>query len=169
MLLRLVAVCLVGLIAVVADAADKPSGVTGIYLTTRYPALTVRAGETTTVDLSLRNFSHPPQELTLSVPGIAAGWKATILGGGQPVASATVEPDSEAKLQLRLEPPAGTGPGDYRFLVEAKGNGSDLKLPITVTIGQELPAKLKLTTNFPSLRGTATTSFKFRVDRKSTR
>ena len=162
MLLRLVAICLVGLMAA-ADAADKPSGITGVYLTTRYPALTVRAGETTTVDLSLRNFNHPPQELSVLVPVVASGWKATILGGGQPVASAIVAPDTEEKLQLRLEPPAGAGPGDYRFLVQAKGDGSDLKLPITVTIGQELPAKLKLTTNFPSLRGTATTSFKFRV------
>ena len=58
---------------------------------------------------------------------------------------------------------AGTGPGDYHFLVDASGAGNHLKLPIIVTIGQELPAKLKLTTNFPSLRGTATTSFKFRV------
>jgi uncharacterized membrane protein len=112
MLLRLVAVCLVGLMVAAADAADKPPGITGIYLTTRYPALTVRAGETTTVDLSLRNFNHPPEELNLSVPGVATGWKATILGGGQPIASATVAPDSEEKLQLRLEPPSGTGPGD---------------------------------------------------------
>ena len=163
MLLRLVAVCLVGLTTVAAEAADKPSNITGVYLTTRYPALTVRAGETTTVDLSLHNFNRPPEEFTLSVPQVADGWKATILGGGQPVASATVEPDSEAKLQLRLEPPANTGPGDYHFLVEAKSGGTDLKLPISVTIGQELPAKLKLTTNFPSLRGSATTSFKFRV------
>src|SRR5712691_1909732 len=163
MLLRLVAVCFLILMAVPADAADKPLGITGVYLTTRYPALTVRAGETTTIDLSLRNFNHPPQQLVLSVPEAAKGWKATVLGGGQPVASAIVAPDAEEKLQLRLEPPAGTGPGEYRFLVEAKGDGSDLKLPIIVTIGQELPAKLKLTTNFPSLRGTATTSFKFKV------
>jgi uncharacterized membrane protein len=32
-----------------------------------------------------------------------------------------------------------------------------------VTIGKELPAKLKLTTNFPALRGTASTSFKYTV------
>ena len=154
MLLHLVALCVVLLTATGADAADKPSnGITGVYLTTRYPALTVRAGETTTIDLSLRNFNRPPEQLALSVPQVAQGWKATILGGGQPVESAIVAPDTEEKLQLRLEPPAGTGPGEYHFL----------KLPITVTIGQELPAKLKLTTNFPSLRGTATTSFKFRV------
>jgi uncharacterized membrane protein len=163
MLRRFCAVLVLGITAVAADAADKPSGVTGLYLTTRYPALTVRAGETTTVDFSLRNFNLPPQALTLSVPQVANGWKATVLGGGQPIKAAIVAPDSEEKLQLRLDPPAGTGPGDYQFLVEARGEGSTLKLPITVAIGQELPAKLKLTTNFPALRGTATTSFKYKV------
>jgi uncharacterized membrane protein len=163
MALRLVAVGFALLMAVAATAADKPSGVTGVYLTTRYPALTVRAGETTTIDFSLRNFNHPPQQLSLAAPEVANGWKATVLGGGQPVASAIVAPDTEEKLQLRLEPPPGTGPGEYHFIVEAKGDGNALKLPITVTVGQELPAKLKLTTNFPSLRGTATTSFKFKV------
>lgn len=163
MLRRLLVVLFLVLATVAAGAADKPSGVTGLYLTTRYPALTVRAGETTTIDLSLRNFNLPPQQLTLSVPQLASGWKATILGGGQPIESAIVAPDSEEKLQLRLEPPSGTGPGSYSFLVEAQGGGSTLKLPITITIGQELPAKLKLTTNFPALRGTATTSFKFKV------
>jgi uncharacterized membrane protein len=163
MLLRFVAVWFAVVITAAAQAADKPSGISGVFLTTRYPALTVRAGETTTVDLSLRNFNHPPQQLSLAVPQVASGWKATVLGGGQPIESAIVAPDTEERLQLRLEPPAGTGPGEYRFLVEAKGDGSDLKLPIALTIGQELPAKLKLTTNFPALRGTATTSFKFKV------
>jgi uncharacterized membrane protein len=163
MLLRLFAVFFLVVATVTADAADKPSGVTGLFLTTRYPALTVRAGETTTIDLSLRNFNLPPQHLALSVPQLASGWKATVLGGGQPIESAMVAPDSEEKLQLRLEPPSGTGPGSYSFLVEAQGGVSTLKLPITVTIGQELPAKLKLTTNFPALRGTTTTSFKFKV------
>jgi len=163
MLRRLLAVLFLVVATVAAGAAEKPAGITGLYLTTRYPALTVRAGETTTIDLSLHNFNVPPQQVALSVPQLASGWKATILGGGQPVESAIVAPDSEEKLQLRLEPPSGTGPGSYSFLVEAQGGTSTLKLPITVTIGQELPAKLKLTTNFPALRGTATTAFKFKV------
>jgi uncharacterized membrane protein len=146
-----------------AKPAARSGGVTGIYLTTQYPALTVRAGETATIDLALRNFHLPPQQVTLSMPQVAAGWKATILGGGQPVAGAIVGPDSEDALQLRLEPPPGAGPGDYHFLVAARGEAGELKLPITLTIGQELPAKLKLSTNFPALRGTAATSFKFTV------
>src|SRR5213080_4597307 len=60
----------------VAGAADPPAGITGLFLTTRYPALTVKAGETTTIDLSLRNFNRPPEQLALSVPQVAQGWKA---------------------------------------------------------------------------------------------
>jgi uncharacterized membrane protein len=145
-----------------AFAADPPA-LTGVFLTTRYPALTVKAGETTTVDLSIHNYKLPPQDLSLSVPEVAQGWKATILGGGQPVGAVQVPPDSDERLQLRLEPPTSAKAGDYRFVVEAKGGNQDLKLPLTVTIGQEVPAKLKMTTNFPDLRGTATTAFKYRV------
>jgi uncharacterized membrane protein len=163
MVRRLLVISLLMLWAAAASAADQPSGITGLFVTTKYPSLTVRAGETATIDLSLRNFKLPPQVLTLSVPEVANGWKATVLGGGQPVAAVEVAPDAEERLQLRLEPPSGVGKGDYRFTVEAKGAQHDEKLPITLTIGEELPAKLKLTTNFPALRGTATTSFKYRV------
>jgi uncharacterized membrane protein len=166
MLRRLAAIALViataGFIAA-ASAADQPA-ITGLYLTTRYPVLTVKAGETATIDLSVHNYKLPPQELSLSVPDIASGWKATILGGGQPVAAVEVAPDSDERLQLRLEPPPGAGPGDYHFTVAAKGGNQDQKLSVTLTVGQEVPAKLKLTTNFPDLRGTATTSFKYRVN-----
>ena len=146
-----------------AGAADQPGGIAGLFVTTKYPAMTVRAGETATIDFSVRNFKLPPQSLALSVPQVAAGWKATILGGGQPVAAVEVAPDAEERLQLRLEPPAGQGHGDYQFTVEAKNAKYDEKLPIALTIGAEVPAKLKLTTNFPALRGTATTSFKYKM------
>ena len=77
MLLRLAALCFVLLTAAAAGAADKPpNGITGVFLTTRYPALTVRAGETTTIDLSLRNFNHPPEQLALSVPRRRCGIRA---------------------------------------------------------------------------------------------
>jgi hypothetical protein len=91
---RLLSVLFLVITTIAAGAADKPSGVTGLFLTTRYPDLTVRAGETTTIDLSLHNSNLPPQEIRLSVPQVASGWKATILGGGQPVESAMVATDS---------------------------------------------------------------------------
>ena len=173
MLRRLIAVSILMLAAGQPSPAESAAGadktpaeapaITGLYLTTQYPALTVRVGETATIDLSLRNYRLPPQQLVLSVPEAAAGWKATILGGGQPIGSAIVNPDREERLQLRLEPAARAEPGEFRFVVEARGGASDLKLPITLTVGKELPAKLRLSTSLPALRGTATSSFKFTV------
>jgi uncharacterized membrane protein len=164
MLRRLIAISfLLALSAAAASAADQPSGITGLFVTTKYPALTVRAGETTTVDVSVRNFKLPPQVLQLSMAQTAPGWKATILGGGQPIGAVGVAPDSEERLQVRLEPPAGIGHGDYRFTLEPKNGQYDDKLPIALTIGEEVPAKLKLTTSIPAQRGTATTSFKYKV------
>lgn len=163
MLRRVLAVILLVAGVATAEAAEKPPAVTGIFLTTRYPSMTVRAGQTTTLDLDLHNFGLPPESLALSVPQVAPGWKATILGGGQPVAAATVGPNDSESLQLRLEPPKDAGPGTYQFTVAATGQNANLRLPVTLTIGKELPAKLKLTTDFPALRGSATTEFKFKV------
>jgi uncharacterized membrane protein len=169
MLRRLSAVTLLLMLPVMAPVAKAANpaasgpAITGIFLTTKYPVLTVRAGETTEVDLSVHNYKLPPQSLTLSIPEVASGWKATILGGGQPIGAIEVGPDGEEPLQLRLEPPSGVGTGDYRFTVEAKNAQYDEKLPVTLTIGKEVPAKLKLTTNFPALRGTSSTSFKYKM------
>lgn len=163
MLRRLSAVFVVFLLTGAAvSAADQPMGISGLFLTTRYPAMTVRAGETTTLDLSLHNYKLPPQTLTLSVAETAPGWKATILGGGQPVSAIQIGPDADERLQLRLEPPANAGHGEYRFTVEAKNPNYDEKLPIALTIGAEVPAKLKLHTSFPALRGAAATAFKYK-------
>lgn len=145
-----------------AQETQQPQ-ITGLYLMTRYPVLTVTAGEPTTIDLTLHNFGLPPRRLALSVPQSPAGWKATILGGGQPVGAAIVSPEDEVRLQLRLEPPRSAGPGSYRFMVAAIGEGERVELPIEVVVGEELPAKLKLTANFPSLRGSAQSTFKYRL------
>src|SRR6266700_850799 len=114
MLRRMLAVLFLLMLPAAANAADPPA-IAGLFITSKYPVLTIRAGETTTIDLSVRNFKLPPQLLTLAVPQSADGWKTTFLCGGQPVAAVEVAPDSEERLQLRLEPPAGIGRGDYRF------------------------------------------------------
>jgi uncharacterized membrane protein len=143
------------------DTAKTP--VTGVFLTTRYPAFTIRAGEATTIDLSLHDYGRPPQTLPLSVDGLPAGWKATVLGGGQPVAAATALPDTDVPLQLKLEPAADAKPGTYPVTVKGTGEGDPLILALAVTIGEQLPAKLTATTQLPALRGTATSSFQYKI------
>ncbi len=86
------------LLAPAAKADDAPKDVKGLYLMTDYPAVTLRPGETSTVNLRLQNYDMAPERLALSVSGVPKGWTATLLGGGQPVAAAMPATNSSVSL-----------------------------------------------------------------------
>src|ERR1700741_3171775 len=70
-------------------AADtSPSHPKGLWLTTDYPSVAARAGDSTTVKIKLQNYGLPPERVGLSVDGVPQGWTATILGNGAPVTAA---------------------------------------------------------------------------------
>ena len=52
--------------AMPAGAQDTPPPVKGMFLLTDYPAVTVRPGTTTTVNLRLRNYALPPERFPRS-------------------------------------------------------------------------------------------------------
>ena len=51
-----------------------------IELSTQYPALTVKAGDSLTFDLDLDNYSGVSQDITLSVAEIPEGWEGLDIG-----------------------------------------------------------------------------------------
>ena len=149
--------------AMTAVAAEAGKDVKGLYLLTDYPAVSVRPGTTLTISLRLQNYGLPPERFALSVDGAPAGWTATLLGGGQPVAAAMPATDQSVSLQLRLDVPADADLSTKTLTVKADGEGNNLTLPITVSLAKELPAKLALTPQLPSLRGTPKSSFDYTI------
>ncbi len=147
--------------------AAPASGFRGLSLSTPYPAQTVRAGERVTLTLTVKNFGLSPQSVGLRVAEAPGGWKAAILGGGRPVSAVYAEPDQEITVSLQLDPPAGAGTGTFRFLVVAQGQTATAQLPLALTIGQVLPPRLTLTAELPVLRGTPTSSFRYRLTLKN--
>jgi uncharacterized repeat protein (TIGR01451 family) len=144
-----------------AGAQDAPKDVKGLYLTSDYPAVTVRPGETSTISMSLRNYDVPPQRLTLSVSGAPKDWTATFMGGGQPIGAVMPATDSSVSLELRLDVPKNAPTGTQHLTVEANGGQTPLQLPIDVTLAKDLPAKLSVTPQLPELRGTSKSSFEY--------
>jgi len=154
--------------AIPAGAEDAPPPVKGLFLLTDYPAITVRPGTTTTVNLRLRNYAVDPERFALSVSGVPQGWTATMLGGGQPVAAAMVATNDSTSLQLRLDVPESAQTGTTQNLtVTAKGDKTETSLPIAVSLAKDLPAKLTIKAQLPSLRGTSKSSFEFQMDVKN--
>jgi len=150
--------------AIAADTKD----VKGLFLLTDYPAMSVQPGTTSTVALRLQNYGLSPERYSLSVGDVPAGWSATLLGGGQPVAAAMPATDASVSLQLRLEVPATAGSGTKTLTVKAEGQGgTSVTLPIAVTLTKELPAKLKVEAPLPALRGTLKSTFDYQITIKN--
>ena len=150
-----------------ASAAETKPEVKGLYLLTDYPAVSVRPGTTSTVSLRLQNYGLPPERFALTVDGTPPGWTATLLGGGQPVAAAMPATDQSVSLQLRLDVPANADISAQTLTVKADGPGNNVALPITFNLAKELPAKLTVSPQLPSLRGTPKSSFDYTVSVKN--
>jgi uncharacterized membrane protein len=161
------AFALVALAAVPAYAADTKPDVKGLYLLTNYPAVSVQPGTTSTINLRLRNYGLAPERLSLSVSGVPAGWTATLLGGGQPVAAAMPASDDSVDLDLRLDVPKDAKIGTHTLTVNAEGTSTHVSLPVAVTLAKQLPAKLSVQPQLPELRGSATSSFEYTLTVKN--
>jgi uncharacterized repeat protein (TIGR01451 family) len=149
------------LTTVQAFAADPPPAVKGLWLLTEYPSQTVRPGEAANIRFKLQNAGLAPETLALSVDGVPAGWKADILGGGQPVAAAMPGLNESSSLQLRVDVPKDAKPGSQTMTIRAKGASQSIDLPVTLTIGTEAPAKLTIKSRLPSLMGTPRSSYEY--------
>ena len=123
----------------------------------------MRPGEVANVRFKLQNAGLAPESLALSVDGVPAGWKADILGGGQPVAAAMPGINESTSLQLRVDVPKDAKPGSQTMTVTAKGATQSIDLPVTLTIGTETPAKLTMKSKLPSLMGTPKSSYEYTI------
>ena len=153
----------VALFCVAASAEEAKNDVKGLFLLTDYPAVTLRPGSTSSINLKLQNYGLPPERLALSVGGVPAGWTVTLIGNGQPVAAALPATNASVSLELRLDVPKDAPIGTTNLTVNAKGATTDASLPVAVTLATDLPAKLTLTPQLPELRGTSKSNFEFQL------
>src|SRR3974377_1988353 len=75
-------------VCIAANEEEPKNDGQGLFLLTDYPAVTLRPGTTSSVNLRLQNYDLPPERLNLSVDGVPKGWTATLIGRGQPIAAA---------------------------------------------------------------------------------
>lgn len=167
--LILFALFLIGLVnPVVAQEGSATPTATPWPLTlfTNYPSQVVGLGETVTIPLTLRGGTKP-QVVQLETVKIPEGWTVTFRGGGKMIKSAFVEPDADTDVDLRLEQPKEAQPGDYTFVLRAKGEGEQSELTIQITIQEKTPPSITLDCDLPTLRGSPTQTFRYDVNLKN--
>jgi uncharacterized membrane protein len=152
---------------IAANAEEAKNDVKGLFLLTDYPAVTLRPGTNSSINLKLQNYGLPPERIALSIGGVPTGWTATLVGGGQPVSAALPATNSSVALELRLDVPKDAPVGTTNLTINAKGDTTSASLPIAVTLATDLPAKLTLNPQLPELRGTSKSNFEFQLSIKN--
>ena len=151
-------------------SAQQSAQLSGFWLTTSWPEMTIKPGETQSVSLSLRNEKLPPQRATIEVSGVPEGWEWSLKGGGREVTAAIVSPDSTERLTLELTPPGDASTdGEHAIEVRARTATETVTLPLVVRLSEteEVASGLSLEPELPALRGTARSTFSFKIKVKN--
>jgi len=146
---------------VVADTARAQSG---LILSTPYPGLEVRPGETVHFPLEVLNQSIASQPVSLQVVSVPEGWNWSLLGQGKAVHQIFARQGTPQQVDFKLEVPAETKEGSYQTIIRASAAGAASNLTLNLKVSAESKQEGQLQTQYPQLEGPAGATFKFRVD-----
>jgi uncharacterized membrane protein len=146
-----------------SQAGDAVPPLQGLWITTPHPEFSLKPGETGSIQLSIRNAHLPPQRLALELEGVPEGWEAAFKGGGRQISAVMVGPDETERLTLELKPPPGGSAGTIALQVNARQEGQTITLPLSAKLSEAASGKLTLEPELPALRGTARSTFTFKI------
>lgn len=150
--------------SVVQEQPRQQPELTGFWLTTPHPELALRGGETASIPLTLRNANLPPQRASLGVTGIPEGWEWSLKGGSHEVWAVMVDPNATQEVKLELTPPPGGASESIPIDVKARYGNQVADLPLVIKLSEEAGGGLELKAELPALRGTANSTFSFKID-----
>jgi uncharacterized membrane protein len=147
-------------------------------MSTPYPSVIADPG--TTVKFPVTVTTAVPQRVDLSVTGQPQGWNTRLAGGGSTIAAVTTVPASAATSGGTSASPAPVASGNYatftaevavpaaavagtnEIVLQGKAaDGTTTQLTVDVTVQTGSVGDVTMTTNFPTLTGSTSTSFQF--------
>ena len=135
----------------------------GFWLTADNPDVTVSAGKTVSIPLSLLNALDTPVRTELKVKGLPDGWTYSIKASGSDVRSAMPLPNEVNDLTPKLVPAKDAKKQTYSFEVDAVTSNDEFTLPLSVAISDIPIGDTTLEPELPALHGTVSTSFEYKM------
>lgn len=136
----------------------------GLTLSTSYPGLTVKPGETVNFTLEIENSGLPSQSIRLSTRSIPEGWNGEFQGNGRVVHQVFVKHGSSETVNYQVEIPAETQEGTYQIQVAAQGSGAADTLTLELKVSKTAQLASEIVAQYPELKGPSTAVFTFRAD-----
>jgi uncharacterized membrane protein len=161
------ALLLTALGLVAGPAAPLAAAVTanGLTVTTPFPSVVAEPGNTATFKLTLS--VETAGDVKLAVQGAPDGWTTRFNGAGLNIESAFVDKGKPVDVDLDVVIPDTATDGTNALRVVATEGASVVTLPLQVRVEAAAGGDVTLTSDFPELRGPASTAFTFNLTLKN--
>lgn len=144
-----------------ALAADR-----SVVVSTTYPSVVTGKGNEITFPVQVNNKGSVDEWLKLEITGAPDGWNPSLKDRGFVVREVFVPAGQNQEITLSMTPPANAQAADYRITVKAVSLDGLISssLELKVGIAENVSTGLKLSTQYPMLRGEASSTFGFKLD-----
>lgn len=133
-----------------------------IEISTQYPSITVKSGDSLTFDLDIENQTGASQDIALSVVSMPEGWSGTFSASGRETALVHIKSENtNSEIDFNLDIPLETENGDYTIKLQAEGQGYKDTMDLYLKVDAEEIGESSLTVEYPSQEGTADTTFTY--------
>ncbi|MCR4398076.1 MAG: NEW3 domain-containing protein [Firmicutes bacterium] len=140
------------------DALASP----GIIISTPYPGVSVKPGETARLSVSVASSDGARRVVDVSVKSAPQDWKPSLFAGGYRVHQVLVQGNEAQFLELEFTVPEKAVGERHQIVLEARSGADVSTLPIDVRLSM-VGASTKLVTDYPALQGPSGAEFRFRL------
>ena len=152
-----------------AVGEEKPERL--ITMAAEYPGVEVPEGEDVSMDIIFHNKGKGDENVNIQIIQIPAGWEARIKTYKYTVTGVHVASGKDKTLTFEADPVDDIKPGKYRFRVEAQTQDGRFKMTENIYVNVKKKVEeanaaegIEVTTSYPVLRGSATSTFEFRLE-----
>lgn len=133
-------------------------------LSTPWPSMEVESGNTTRITVTVA--SSPPGIVEVRVAEVPDDWRARLRASATTVHAVTAgEGDDAVDLNLLVDASSGATIDAYTVVVAATGeDGVEVRMPIELHVTNEAGGVFTLDTDFPSLSGDASSTFRWSLE-----
>lgn len=157
-------VVVVAMLAMAASALAESVGTEQKYieLSTKYPSMVIKAGDSMTFDLNVENQSGVSQELQLSIEEIPEGWEGSFSANNMQVDMVHVKQEEcNEDIDFALDVPMDAADGEYKIVLKAQNQNYSDTMTLNLTVSAEQMGQSSFEVEYPSQEGDADTAFSF--------
>lgn len=135
----------------------------GLELSTDYPGITVKPGESLDIAINVDNATGSGQDVDLSIGSLPEGWDGYLQGGSYEVNRVHARTgEAGAQVTLHLTIPDELEEGTYQARVDASaGEGISDSLTLSFAVNEVNAGQGTFSSEYPEQEGTSDTGFSF--------